>query len=113
MNAPTISPPQGPPADGVGQWRLRGDRHDPQIVGEQLAEACELVDEDVLDVAPATVRGRRRGAARRPATSTDYVRRCSTAVPSGHAEGLDVKFRVADAEAPSTDEAGRRRPRSA
>ena len=73
-----------------------------QIVGEQLAEACELRwDEGVLDVAAgngnATLAAARRGAR---VTSTDYV---STLLDRGaeraRAEGLDVKFKVADAEA--------------
>ena len=73
-----------------------------QIVGESLAEACELGwDEEVLDVAAgngnATLAAARRGAR---VTSTDYV---STLLDRGaeraRAEGLDVRFQVADAEA--------------
>ena len=73
-----------------------------QLVGESLAEACELRwDEDVLDVAAgngnATLAAARRGAR---VTSTDYV---STLLDRGakraRAEGLDVKFQVADVEA--------------
>ena len=73
-----------------------------QIVGESLAEACDLRwDEEVLDVAAgngnATLAAARRGAR---VTSTDYV---STLLDRGaeraRAEGLDVKFQVADAEA--------------
>ncbi len=73
-----------------------------QLVGEQLAEACDLRwDEDVLDVAAgngnATLAAARRGAR---VTSTDYV---STLLDRGaeraRAERLDVKFEVADAEA--------------
>ena len=73
-----------------------------QLVGEQLAEACDLRwDERVLDVAAgngnATLAAARRGC---HVTSTDYVdalldrggRRAS-------AEGLDIVFQVADAEA--------------
>lgn len=72
-----------------------------QIVGELLAEACDLRwDEDVLDVAAgngnATLAAARRGCR---VTSTDYV---STLLERGaeraHAERLDVKFQVADAE---------------
>src|SRR6188768_4392259 len=72
-----------------------------QIVGEQLAEACDLRwDEDVLDVAAgngnATLAAARRGAR---VTSTDYV---STLLDRGaeraRAERLDVTFEVADAE---------------
>ena len=73
-----------------------------QLVGEQLAEACDLRwDEDVLDVAAgngnATLAAARRGAR---VVSTDYV---STLLDRGaeraRAERLDVKFEVADAEA--------------
>jgi ubiquinone/menaquinone biosynthesis C-methylase UbiE len=73
-----------------------------QLVGESLAEACELRwDEDVLDVAAgngnATLAAARRGCR---VTSTDYV---STLLERGaeraRAERLEVKFEVADAEA--------------
>jgi ubiquinone/menaquinone biosynthesis C-methylase UbiE len=73
-----------------------------QIVGEQLAEACDLRwDERVLDVAAgngnATLAAARRGC---QVTSTDYV---PTLLERGaaraHAEGLTVKFQTADAEA--------------
>ena len=73
-----------------------------QIVGEELAEACDLRwDEQVLDVAAgngnATLAAARRGCR---VTSTDYV---STLLERGaeraRAEHLDVEFRVADAEA--------------
>jgi len=73
-----------------------------QIVGEQLAEACDLhYDERVLDVAAgngnATLAAARRGCA---VTSTDYV---STLLERGaeraRAERFDVTFEVADAEA--------------
>jgi SAM-dependent methyltransferase len=73
-----------------------------QIVGEQLAEACDLRwDERVLDVAAgngnATLAAARRGC---KVTSTDYV---SSLLDQGaeraSAEHLDVKFQVADAEA--------------
>jgi len=73
-----------------------------QLVGELLAEACDLQwDERVLDVAAgngnATLAAARRGC---KVTSTDYV---STLLERGaqraHAEHLDVKFQVADAEA--------------
>jgi ubiquinone/menaquinone biosynthesis C-methylase UbiE len=73
-----------------------------QIVGEQLAESCDLkCDEAVLDVAAgngnATLAAARRGC---KVTSTDYV---STLLDHGaeraRAEQLDVKFQVADAEA--------------
>jgi SAM-dependent methyltransferase len=73
-----------------------------QIVGEQLAEACDLRwDERVLDVAAgngnATLAAARRGA---KVTSTDYV--ASLLERGGdraRAEGLDVRFQVADVEA--------------
>lgn len=72
-----------------------------QLVGEQLAEACDLRwDERVLDVAAgngnATLAAARRGC---KVTSTDYV---STLLDRGAeraaAERLSVEFRVADAE---------------
>ena len=73
-----------------------------QLVGEQLAEACDLRwDERVLDVAAgngnATLAAARRGA---QVTSTDYV---ATLLERGaeraRAEGLQVTFQAADAEA--------------
>src|SRR6516162_9167254 len=73
-----------------------------QIVGESLAEACDLRwDERVLDVAAgngnATLAAARRGC---QVTSSDYV---STLLDRGaaraRAEGLEVSFKVADAEA--------------
>lgn len=73
-----------------------------QLVGELLAEACDLRwDEQVLDVAAgngnATLAAARRGC---QVTSTDYV---STLLDRGAeraaAERLDVKFQLADAEA--------------
>ena len=79
-----------------------------QIVGESLAEACDLKwDERVLDVAAgngnATLAAARRGC---QVTSTDYV---STLLERGaaraRAEGLEVKFEVADAEALPYDDA--------
>ncbi len=72
-----------------------------QIVGEQLAETCDLRwDERVLDVAAgngnATLAAARRGC---KVTSTDYV---STLLDQGArraaAEQLTVQFEVADAE---------------
>ncbi|HEY6642159.1 class I SAM-dependent methyltransferase [Povalibacter sp.] len=72
-----------------------------QIVGEQLAEACDLRwDELVLDVAAgngnATLAAARRGCR---VTSTDYV---SSLLDRGAqraaAEGLEVDFQAADAE---------------
>ncbi len=73
-----------------------------QIVGEQLAEACDLHwDEQVLDVAAgngnATLAAARRGAR---VTSTDYVSGLlERGANRARAEGLDVTFQVADAEA--------------
>jgi ubiquinone/menaquinone biosynthesis C-methylase UbiE len=73
-----------------------------QLVGELLAEACDLrYDERVLDVAAgngnATLAAARRGCR---VTSTDYV---SALLDCGAervaAERLDVEFQVADAEA--------------
>lgn len=73
-----------------------------QLVGEQLAESCNINwDERVLDVAAgngnATLAAARRGA---KVTSTDYV---VTLLDQGaeraRAEGLDVRFKAADAEA--------------
>jgi ubiquinone/menaquinone biosynthesis C-methylase UbiE len=79
-----------------------------QLVGELLAEACDLrCDEAVLDVAAgngnATLAAARRGCI---VTSTDYV---STLLERGaeraRAERLDVRFKVADAEALPFDDA--------
>ena len=72
-----------------------------QIVGEQLAEACDLrTDERVLDVAAgngnATLAAARRGCR---VTSTDYVAALlERGAERAHAERLDVSFQVADAE---------------
>lgn len=72
-----------------------------QIVGENLAEACDLkTDERVLDVAAgngnATLAAARRGCA---VTSTDYV---PSLLDAGRlraqAEGHDIAFQEADAE---------------
>jgi len=73
-----------------------------QIVGEQLAEACDLRwDESVLDVAAgngnATLAAARRGC---KVTSSDYVPGLlERGAERAHAERLDVRFQVADAEA--------------
>ena len=73
-----------------------------QIVGEQLAEACDVQwDERVLDVAAgngnATLAAARRGAA---VTSTDYVESLlAQGAARAQAEGLSVRFEPADAEA--------------
>ncbi len=73
-----------------------------QIVGEQLAEACDIRwDERVLDVAAgngnATLAAARRGA---QVTSTDYVPSLlDRGAERARAERLDVRFQVADVEA--------------
>ena len=73
-----------------------------QIVGERLAEACDLCwDETVLDVAAgngnATLAAARRGCR---VTSTDYVQALlDRGAERAAAERLDVAFQVADAEA--------------
>ena len=72
-----------------------------QIVDEQLAEACDLGwNEKVLDVAAgngnATLAAARRGC---QVTSTDYVKKLlDRGALRARAEGLEVKFEVADAE---------------
>jgi ubiquinone/menaquinone biosynthesis C-methylase UbiE len=73
-----------------------------QIVGENLAEACDLrCDEEVLDVAAgngnATLAAARRGCR---VLSTDYVAALlERGQDRARAEHLDVTFQVADAEA--------------
>lgn len=73
-----------------------------QLVGERLAEACDLRwDEQVLDVAAgngnATLAAARRGCR---VISTDYVAELlRRGEARAQAEGLDVQFQVADAEA--------------
>lgn len=73
-----------------------------QIVGEQLAEACDLrYDERVLDVAAGngnvTLAAARRGC---KVTSTDYVASLlERGAERAKAERFDVKFQLADAEA--------------
>jgi ubiquinone/menaquinone biosynthesis C-methylase UbiE len=73
-----------------------------QLVGEQLAEACDLRwDERVLDVAAgngnATLAAARRGC---KVISTDYVPSLlDQGAERARAEGLEVTFQVADAEA--------------
>jgi SAM-dependent methyltransferase len=72
-----------------------------QLVGEQLAEACDLrFDERVLDVAAgngnATLAAARRGCA---VTSTDYVASLlELGAERAAAECADVCFEIADAE---------------
>ncbi|WDY60061.1 class I SAM-dependent methyltransferase [Pseudomonas sp. PSKL.D1] len=73
-----------------------------QLVGERLAEACDLRwDEQVLDVAAgngnATLAAARRGC---KVTSTDYVPELlKRGEERARAEHLNVDFQVADAEA--------------
>ena len=73
-----------------------------QIVGELLAEACDLrTDERVLDVAAgngnATLAAARRGC---KVTSTDYVSALlERGAERARAERLEVSFETADAEA--------------
>lgn len=85
---------------GTGDYSVIGTTL--QIVGESLAEACDLkTDERVLDVAAgngnATLAAARRGC---KVTSTDYV---SSLLEHGaeraRTERLDVAFQVADVEA--------------
>ena len=79
-----------------------------QLVGEQLAEACDLrTDERVLDVAAgngnATLAAARRGCA---VTSTDYVGSLlERGAERARAERLEVKFQIADVEALPFDDA--------
>lgn len=73
-----------------------------QLVGEQLAEACDIrFDERVLDVAAgngnATLAAARRGA---NVMSTDYVASLlERGAERARAERLDVRFQAADVEA--------------
>jgi len=72
-----------------------------QIVGEQLAEACDIgCDQQVLDVAAgngnATLAAARRGAR---VTSTDYVPALlERGAERARAERFEIDFRFADAE---------------
>jgi ubiquinone/menaquinone biosynthesis C-methylase UbiE len=93
-------------AGGSGDYAVVGTTL--QIVGEQLAEACDLrFDERVLDVAAgngnATLAAARRGCI---VTSTDYVRDLlDRGAERARAERFDVTFQAADAEAlPFADE---------
>ena len=85
---------------GTGDYAVIGTTL--QIVGEQLAEACDLkTDERVLDVAAgngnATLAAARRGCL---VTSTDYVGSLlERGAERARAERLEVNFQVADAEA--------------
>jgi ubiquinone/menaquinone biosynthesis C-methylase UbiE len=112
-NAPAMLPPAIPANDGLAALKARqqaawasGDYAvigtTLQLVGEQLAEACDLRwDERVLDVAAgngnATLAAARRGCR---VTSTDYVQSLLLRGEArAQAEGLHVDFQVADAEA--------------
>src|SRR4051812_784651 len=109
MNAPTDFPAiksRQQAAWSSGDYAVIGTTL--QLVGELLAEACDIrCDERVLDVAAgngnATLAAARRGAV---VTSTDYV---ATLLDRGaeraRAERLDVTFKVADVEALPFDDA--------
>ncbi len=91
---------------GTGDYAVIGTTL--QIVGESLAEACDLkTDERVLDVAAgngnATLAAARRGCL---VTSTDYVGSLlERGAERARAERLEVTFQTADAEAlPFADE---------
>jgi SAM-dependent methyltransferase len=85
---------------GTGDYAVIGTTL--QIVGESLAEACDLrTDERVLDVAAgngnATLAAARRGCF---VTSTDYVGSLlERGAERARAERLEVAFQVADVEA--------------
>jgi ubiquinone/menaquinone biosynthesis C-methylase UbiE len=85
---------------GTGDYAVIGTTL--QIVGESLAEACDLkTDERVLDVAAgngnATLAAARRGCV---VNSTDYVASLlDRGAERARAERLDVVFQVADVEA--------------
>ena len=92
---------------GTGDYAVIGTTL--QIVGESLAEACDLkTDERVLDVAAgngnATLAAARRGCV---VTSTDYVGSLlEHGAERAQAERLEVSFQVADAEALPFGDAG-------
>lgn len=91
---------------GTGDYAVIGTTL--QIVGESLAEACDLkTDERVLDVAAgngnATLAAARRGSL---VTSTDYVGSLlERAAERARAERLEVNFQIADAEELPFDDA--------
>jgi SAM-dependent methyltransferase len=105
MNAPTPLDLNALKAKQQGAW-ASGDYAvvgtTLQLVGELLAEACDIHwDEQVLDVAAgngnATLAAARRGA---EVTSTDYVPALlERGAERARAEGLQVHFQTADAEA--------------
>jgi ubiquinone/menaquinone biosynthesis C-methylase UbiE len=103
MNAPidfTALKTRQQAAWGTGDYAVIGTTL--QIVGETLAEACDLrTDERVLDVAAgngnATLAAARRGC---QVTSTDYVgSMLERGAERARAERLEVRFQSADAEA--------------
>ena len=103
MNAPvdfTAIKTRQQAAWGTGDYAVIGTTL--QIVGESLAEACDLkTDERVLDVAAgngnATLAAARRGCL---VTSTDYVGSLlERGAERARAERLDITFQTADAEA--------------
>ena len=103
MNAPvdfTALKTREQAAWGTGDYAVIGTTL--QIVGESLAEACDLkTDERVLDVAAgngnATLAAARRGCI---VTSTDYVGSLlERGAERARAERLNVAFQVADVEA--------------
>jgi len=103
MNAPvdfTAIKTRQQAAWGTGDYAVIGTTL--QIVGESLAEACDLkTDERVLDVAAgngnATLAAARRGCL---VTSTDYVGSLlERGAERARAERLEVTFQTADAEA--------------
>ena len=103
MNAPTdfaALKTRQQAAWGAGDYAVIGTTL--QIVGESLAEACDLrTDERVLDVAAgngnATLAAARRGC---HVTSTDYVGSLlDRGAERARAERFDVHFQTADVEA--------------
>ncbi len=103
MNAPvdfTALKTRQHAAWGTGDYAVIGTTL--QIVGESLAEACDLkTDERVIDVAAgngnATLAAARRGCL---VTSTDYVGSLlERGAERARAERLEVTFQIADAEA--------------
>ncbi len=91
---------------GTGDYAVIGTTL--QIVGEQLAEACDLLtDQRVLDVAAgngnASLAAARRGCT---VTSTDYVASLlERGAERARAERLDLRFQAADVEALPFDDA--------
>src|SRR5512140_1361977 len=103
MNAPTDFPAikiRQQAAWSSGDYAVIGTTL--QLVGESLAEACDVrFDERVLDVAAgngnATLAAARRGG---QVTSTDYVGSLlERGAERARAERLNVTFQTADAEA--------------